>query len=197
MKFFDLQRFGEEPADSGKSPSSGEAKPEFTPEQQDAINKMINAAFAKGAKKAEEESARHAKEKEEAEKLKKLSDDERNLQRIKDLEEKLNSMEKSAHEGAMMSAARSELLERGYSFSDSIIARLVGDDAEKTKANIDEFSKAFDQAVQAAVKKAVPSSVPKSGASHAVTKAEILAIPDTLARQKAMAENMDLFTGAK
>lgn len=95
---------------------------------------------------------------------------------------------------AMVAESRRQLSEQGIAVSDDILARLVGETAEETKASVDAFSTAFTAAVEDAVKKQLAGKAPAAGvASKTMTKEEILAIKDPITRQAAIRDNIGLF----
>ena len=95
---------------------------------------------------------------------------------------------------AMEDESRRQLSEQGIAVSDDILARLVGETAEETKASVDAFSTAFTAAVEDAVKKQLAGKAPAAGvATKTMTKEEILAIKDPIARQAAIRDNIGLF----
>lgn len=95
---------------------------------------------------------------------------------------------------AMVAESRRQLSEQGIVVSDDILARLVGETAEETKASVDAFSTAFTAAVEDAVKKQLAGKAPAAGvATKTMTKEEILAIKDPITRQAAIRDNIGLF----
>lgn len=95
---------------------------------------------------------------------------------------------------AMVAESRRQLSEQGIAVSDDILARLVGETAEETKASVDAFSTAFTAAVEDAVKKQLAGKAPVAGvATKTMTKEEILAIKDPIVRQAAIRDNIGLF----
>lgn len=95
---------------------------------------------------------------------------------------------------AMVAESRRQLSEQGIAVSDDILARLVGETAEETKASVDAFSAVFTAAVEDAVKKQLAGKAPAAGvATKTMTKEEILAIKDPIARQAAIRDNIGLF----
>lgn len=95
---------------------------------------------------------------------------------------------------AMVAESRRQLSEQGITVSDDILARLVGETAEETKASVDAFSAAFTAAVEDAVKKQLAGKAPAAGvATKTMTKEEILAIKDPIVRQAAIRDNIGLF----
>ena len=95
---------------------------------------------------------------------------------------------------AMVAESRRQLSEQGIAVSDDILARLVGETAEETKASVDAFSAAFTAAVEDAVKKQLAGKAPAAGvATKTLTQEEILAIKDPITRQAAIRDNIGLF----
>lgn len=95
---------------------------------------------------------------------------------------------------AMVAESRRQLSEQGITVSDDILARLVGETAEETKASVDAFSTAFTAAVEDAVKRQLAGKAPAAGvATKTMTKEEILAIKDPIVRQAAIRDNIGLF----
>lgn len=95
---------------------------------------------------------------------------------------------------AMVAESRRQLSEQGIAVSDDILARLVGETAEETKASVDAFSAAFTAAVEDAVKKQLAGKAPAAGvATKTMTKEEILAIKDPITRQATIRDNIGLF----
>lgn len=95
---------------------------------------------------------------------------------------------------ALVAESRRQLSEQGITVSDDILARLVGETAEETKASVDAFSTAFTAAVEDAVKKQLAGKAPAAGvATKTMTKEEILAIKDPITRQAAIRDNIGLF----
>lgn len=95
---------------------------------------------------------------------------------------------------AMVAESRRQLSEQGITVSDDILARLVGETAEETKASVDAFSTAFTAAVEDAVKKQLAGKAPAAGvATKTMTKEEILAIKDPITRQAAIRDNIGMF----
>lgn len=131
----------------------------------------------------------------EAEKLAQMTSEEREKYRADKAEQELANLKKQMALGDMVSTARGLLSDEKISVPDDIIKNLVSDDAEKTKAAVEGFTKAFKDAVQDAVKEALKGNPPKkgTGGDSNVTKEQIYAIKDPAERQKMIAEHMDLF----
>ncbi len=68
----------------------------------------------------------------------------------------------------MTKTARSMLAEKEITVEDAVLEMLVSDDAEKTKATVNAFAKAFRSAVETAVKEKLRALHPKEAHLAAV-----------------------------
>lgn len=110
------------------------------------------------------------------------------------VQKELDEYKRRGTVNAMVAESRRQLSEQGIAVSDDILARLVGETAEETKASVDAFSTAFTAAVEDAVKKQLAGKAPAAGvATKTMTKEEILAIKDPITRQAAIRDNIGLF----
>lgn len=141
--------------------------------------------------KDEQEKAARAKT--EAERLAQMNAQEKAEYERDQLQQKLDEMEKERAVAQMTSTARKMLADANINVSDDIVSMLVSDDADKTKAAVDGFISLFNQSVQNAVKDALKGNPPKAGNAATVTKEQIMAIKDPIARQNAIRENFELF----
>lgn len=141
--------------------------------------------------KDEQEKATKAKT--EAERLAQMNAQEKAEYERDQLQQKLDEMEKERAIAQMTSTARKMLADANINVSDDIVSMLVSDDADKTKAAVDGFISLFNQSVQNAVKDALKGNPPKAGNAATVTKEQIMAIKDPIARQNAIRENFELF----
>lgn len=199
---FDLQLFAEEGGASG-SEAQEPAKPttetkeaegkenEPKPEKKysdDDVDKILNKKFAEWEKKKQ-------KEVDEAKKLADMNAKEKAEYERDKLQKELDELKRKDSLSEMTKTARKMLSDEGVSVSDDVLSMIVSTDAEKTKAAVDAFSKAFKEAVDAAVKEKLKGNPPKkgTGGGATMTKEQILAIKDNEARQKAMLENRELF----
>ena len=151
------------------------------------LDEIIGKKFAKW--KADEE-----RKLEEAKKLAGMSAAEKLEHQMTEAVKRAEEAEAKLSHMSMTREARAILAEKNISLSDDLLEILVGDDAETTKSNIDEFADLFDKAVETAVKKALRGKTPKSGGSKTtMTKDEISQIKDPVARRKAIRENIALY----
>lgn len=152
------------------------------------LDKIINKKFAEW--KAKEEKAVK-----EAERLAKMTAAEKAEHQMNEAIKRAEEAEAKLNRYAMKSEARTILSEAKLNLPESLLDILISDDAESTKTRIDDFTKLFNEAVETAVKAKIAGNPPKtkSGAAATMSKEEIMAIKDPIARRKAIAENIELF----
>ena len=110
------------------------------------------------------------------------------------LQKELDDLKRANSLAQMHTEARKLLAADEITVSDELVDILVTDDADKTKAAVQAFSKAYKEAVQDGVKAALKGKTPaRGGGSGTLTKADILKVEDPLERQKLIAENIKLF----
>ena len=208
-KLFDLQLFAEdatgaagsdpvtaEKNDNGAAPEQGkdtkdtkDTKAADEKKYSDAdLDKIINKKFALWQEKKQ-------KEVDEAQKLATMTAQQKAEYERDQLKKELDDYKRKASLAEMTTTARKILTEDGISVSDELLGMLVTTDAEKTKAAVDGFSKAFKEAVESAVKERLKGEPPKKGSGGAtgMTKEAIMAIKDPELRQQKMLENKHLF----
>lgn len=193
-KFFDLQMFAEDGDNGGNTPETPEKQPnepgndpkpvaKYTDED---VDRILNKKFAEWQKNQEKKVS-------EAERLSKMTAEEKANERIKQLEERLAAADREKAVAAMSRQARAILSEKNINVNDELLANLVADDADATKANCENFISLFNAAVEKTVKERVKGDTPKAGTSAGMTKEQILAIPNRAERQRMMKEHKDLF----
>lgn len=131
----------------------------------------------------------------EAEKLAKMTKEEKAEYKTRKLEKELADLKRQNSISEMSKTARKMLSDEEISIPDELLAHLVSESAEDTKAAVEAFGKMYKDAVQAAVKDALKGNAPKggSGGKGAVTKEQILAVSNPIERQRLIAENIALF----
>lgn len=193
-KLFDLQMFAED-GDNGGADSDTPEKQSNEPGKDpkpaakytdEDVDKILNKKFAEWQKNQEKKVS-------EAERLSKMTAEEKANERIKQLEERLAAADKEKAVAAMSRQARAILAEKNINVNDELLANLVADDAEATKANCENFISLFTAAVEKVVKEKVKGDTPKAGSSSGITKEQILKIQNRAERQRLMAEHKDLF----
>lgn len=184
-QLFEDPEGNDDPNDGGTGSGSGSEEKKYTDaEVEDLINKKF-AEWEKRQKKTEDEAARLAG----------MNAQQRAEHERDELEKKYNDLLKQNTIATLTVQARKMLSDGGVNgIPDELVAVLVTEDADTTKANVDAFTKLFKQAVQEAVKNANRKPSPKTGATGGtLTKADILKVEDINERQKLIRENMDLF----
>lgn len=192
-KLFDLQMFAED-GDGGNAPETPEKqsnepgndpKPAAKYTDED-VDKILNKKFAEWQKNQEKKVS-------EAERLSKMTAEEKAAEKLKALEDKIKGYEAAAARTEMAKQARAILSDKGISVGDELLANLIAEDADATKAAVESFVSLFTTAVEKAVKEKVKGDTPKTGTSSGVTKEQILKIQNRAERQRLMAEHKDLF----
>lgn len=197
---FDLQLFaedsdnGEDGEDPDNEPNTslkdGEGEnPSDKKYSDEDVDKLISKKFAEWEKKRQKEEAKFK----EAQKLKNMTEQEKKDLEFKQLQEKIAKYEKQATLGEMSKVARSILVDEEISVNDELLANLVSEDADTTKANVENFAKIFKAAVQKEVAAKLRHEPPKKGSKTKMTKEEIFKVENTAERQKLISENMELF----
>lgn len=194
-KFFDLQMFAED-GDNGGTDGNGadgagdsatgaqdQKPPKYTDED---VDRIIEKKFAEWQKKQEKKVS-------EAERLSKMTAEEKAAEKLKALEDKIKGYEAAAARTEMAKQARAILSDKGISVGDELLANLIAEDADATKAAVESFVSLFTAAVEKAVKEKVKGDTPKTGTTSGLTKEQILAIPNRVERQRMMKEHKDLF----
>lgn len=151
------------------------------------VDEIISKRFAKWEKQ-------QAAKVEEAAKLAEMNAQQKAEYERDKVQKELDEYKRRDTVNAMVAESRRQLSEQGIAVSDDILACLVGETAEETKASVDAFSTAFTAAVEDAVKKQLAGKAPAAGvATKTMTKEEILAIKDPITRQAAIRDNIGLF----
>ncbi len=151
------------------------------------LDKIIGQKFAKWQKEQEKKIS-------EAERLAKMSEADRTKAERDALQKELDDLKRANSLAQMHTEARKLLAADEITIDDELVDILVTDDADKTKAAVTAFAKAYKTAVQDGVKAALKGKTPaRGGGSGTLTKADILKVEDPLERQKLIAENIKLF----
>lgn len=166
---------------------SKETKPETKYTDED-VDRIINRKFAEWQKKQEKAVA-------EAEKLAKMNEQERAEHQAQEWERKYNEL-LARNTRAELTVEARRMLDAAHitGLSDNLVATLITEDAETTKANVENFAALFGEAVKNAVQELNRRPSPKVGAGTSqLTKDEILKIKDVNERQRLIKENISLF----
>lgn len=152
------------------------------------VDKLINRKFAEWQAKKDQEIN-------EAQKLAEMNEQQKSDYKLQKLQKELDEYKNRETLSEMAKTARSILSEQNINIPDELVSVLVTTDADTTSENVKAFAKAFQSAVSQAVDSKISHREPRTGGSKTVTKNDIMAIKDTAARQKAIAENIELFGG--
>ena len=203
FKRFDLQMFADgdpAPGTAGKVDGDGAAAdtgngndrtvPKYS---EDDVDKLLSGKFAEWAKKRDKERAKEEEAAREAARLAQMTEAEKSAERIKQLEERLAAADKEKAIAAMTKQARAILSDKNIHVDDALLANLISEDADSTKAAVESFVKLFLAEVEKAVKEKVKGEPPKTGTSSGLTREQIEAIPNRAERQRMMAQNAHLW----
>ena len=130
----------------------------------------------------------------EAEKLAKMTAEEKAAYENKKLREELDAFKRKDARSDMAKEARKILAEEHVTIPDELLTHLIADDADKTKENVESFTKLLKDAIQDGVKEALKGKTPKGGSGgKTLTKEQIMDIKNPIERQRMIAENIELF----
>ncbi len=183
-----------EPKATSKSDGTQESNEDKAREAQkklytnEDVDKLINRKFAEWQAKKDREIS-------EAQKLAEMNEQQKAEYKLDKLQKELEEYKSRETLAEMAKTARAILSEQNINVPDTLVSALVTEDADTTSANVKAFAKAFQSAVSQAVENKIAHKEPKTGGAKTVTKNDIMAIKDTAARQKAIAENIELFGG--
>ena len=180
-----------EGANEGATPTQAEPKQDDNKQQPKYTDADVDEIVSKRLAKWEKQQAAKV---EEAAKLAEMNAQQKAENERDKVQKELDEYKRRDTVNAMVAESRRQLSEQGITVSDDILARLVGETAEETKASVDAFSTAFTAAVEDAVKKQLAGKAPAAGVdTKTMTKEEILAIKDPITRQAAIRDNIGLF----
>lgn len=156
------------------------------------FGKAVAAEIAKARASWEAEQAEALElAKSEGERLAKLTKDERareeEAKRLKAIEER----EQAIAEREMKMATMALLVEEGL--PQEFLGHVLAPTAEEVKAKISDLRNVFDKEVEKRVNERLVQSTPRRGAVNGLTKEDIMAIENDEDRQRAIAENIQLF----
>ena len=204
---FNLQLFADDGGDNGDDGDDGgddgdedgdedgeEDKPEKKYTDAD-IDRIVAQRLARERKAAEKKARQQA----EAEKLKSMTAAEKRDAEFEQMKARLASLEAEKNQAEMLSTASDILKDAGVNVSSKLVAHLIAETADETKANVDEFVKLYNDAVNKGVKaamKAAGSSPKRKGGSSDSgewTKEKIYEVKDPIKRQQLIKEHWELF----
>lgn len=111
------------------------------------VDKIISRVIAK-EREAKEKALQEITE---AEKMKNLTEDEKAVKRMKELEEQIEKLTRENHTKEMAKVTRNILAEQGINAPDELINTLISDTAEDTKEKVKAFTDTFNTMLDKAV----------------------------------------------
>lgn len=210
-KFWMLQLFADdegndpEPKDPDGKPKGGDDGDDPKPPTFDEFlgqgknkaefDRRVNKAIETAVKNAREQWELETNDKlSEAEKLARMTKEQKAEYRAQQMEKEIAALKREKTMAEMAKIARKMLADEDINLPDDLLAHLISEDAEKTKAAVEGFCELFKDAVQEQVKNALKGGSPKKGGENTVTKEQILDIKDPIERQRLIAENIKLFS---
>lgn len=127
--------------------------------------------------------------------VKELSDKEKAKQEAQAKDDEIKALKAQIARNQALSDTNEVLKSQGYNVPRDVLELVVSDDSEKTLANTNALLAFIGQVADGVRANTLKGSTPtKTGAPvKTMTKQEIMAIKDDVARQKAMRENWSLF----
>ncbi len=180
----------EDGPDDGDGGDGDDGKPEkkYT---DDDIDRIVKQRLARERKEAEKKARKEA----EAEKLKNMTAAEKQAAEFEQMKKELAELKAEKQNADMISSASDILKDAGINVSSKLVAKLIADTADETKANVDEFVKLFNEAVNKGVKAAMKENggSPKRKGGSQLTREDIMKVKNASERQRLIKENMHLF----
>ncbi|MBQ1791321.1 MAG: hypothetical protein II008_14175 [Oscillospiraceae bacterium] len=125
----------------------------------------------------------------------KMTEDERKAQEAEEASRKMQEELETLRREKTIASYKASYLSMGYdeAIAEDTAKAMADGDMNKVFANQKAFLESHDKAVLADAVKKTPAPPAGSGAATPKTKEEIFAIKDTLERQQAIADNIELF----
>lgn len=125
--------------------------------------------------------------------VKDLSDEDKAKKAESDKDKKIASLEAQITRRDNIKQTDEVFKEAGLNVSDDVLNMVVVDNDKQTYANVQALIKYTNQIQSGVKRELLKGSTPKINGKPSMTKAEIAKIKDPLKRQKAIAENLDLY----
>lgn len=125
--------------------------------------------------------------------IKDLSDEDKAKKTESDKDKKIASLEAQITRRDNIKQTDEVFKEAGLNVSDDVLNMVVVDNDKQTYANVQALIKYTNQIQSGVKRELLKGSTPKINGKPSMTKAEITKIKDPLKRQKAIAENLDLY----
>ena len=125
--------------------------------------------------------------------IKDLSDEDKAKKAESDKDKKIASLEAQITRRDNIKQTDEVFKEAGLNVSDDVLNMVVVDNDKQTYANVQALIKYTNQIQSGVKRELLKGYTPKINGKSSMTKAEIAKIKDPLKRQKAIAENLDLY----
>ncbi|WP_415928900.1 DUF4355 domain-containing protein [Zhenpiania hominis] len=180
-KFWMLQLFSEEEgtggAEDGGGEDSGEGSQGGEEKEPLSFNDFLKlegnqAEFDRRVAKATETAIKKAREQweletndklSEAEKLARMTKEQKAEYKAQQMEKELNRLKAEKARNELAATARKMLADEKITVPDTLLTYIVAEDAEKTKAAVEDFVKLFNDAVGEELKKSARQETPREG----------------------------------
>lgn len=153
---------------------------------QEEVDKMIKDRLERQRKKDDAKRA-------EAEKLAKMNEQEKSNYELDKWKEKAESAQRQLDALNMRSEARKMLADKGIQASEEELDLVVSSNADATASNIERLYAVVEATKEAQRKELLQGRTPQSHGKPSMSRDEIMAIKDPIARRKAIAENIGTF----
>jgi hypothetical protein len=195
----DLQFFAEDNNQSDGNDSNDNQDSQDQNDQSDVKNQSVKTYSEEEVQKMVKE--RVAREKkaaekavEEAKKLAKMNEEEKKKYEFEQMQKELEEYKRKDSFNGLSKEASKMLSEHQITADDELLAFIVKDSAEDTRAAVTSFVSLINTKVEEGVKKALAGKSPKVNTNNKVlTKDQIMQETDGVKRQKLIKENIHLF----
>lgn len=155
-----------EPQGEGDDPKGEPTKPvEFTPEQQEKVNQIVQDRVKAEQKKAAEAVA-------ESKKLEKMNAEQKQAYELEKANNRIAELEAKENLYQMSKEASKMLSDKGISVTDELLEQVTKDTAEETQTAVSTFLNIVDSEVQRQVAEKLRGGAPKGSTSTTQTEEE-------------------------
>lgn len=155
-----------EPKGEGDDPKGEPTKPvEFTPEQQEKVNQIVQDRVKAEQKKAAEAVA-------ESKKLEKMNAEQKQAYELEKANNRIAELEAKENLYQMSKEASKMLSDKGISVTDELLEQVTKDTAEETQAAVSTFLNIVDSEVQRQVAEKLRGGAPKGSTQTTKTEEE-------------------------
>lgn len=155
-----------EPKGEGDDPKGEPTKPvEFTPEQQEKVNQIVQDRVKAEQKKAAEAVA-------ESKKLEKMNAEQKQAYELEKANNRIAELEAKENLYQMSKEASKMLSDKGISVTDELLEQVTKDTAEETQTAVSTFLNIVDSEVQRQVAEKLRGGAPKGSTQTTKTEEE-------------------------